>query len=170
MSTSGFLSLEELGECIHQRVNQKFRDREIPREQISENFVRQIVQTILEELHESGQIPIIPSFKVLNRTSLEERFSGNIPDFSKHINLIGLDKDNPPDRVGIMNVAIEGKSAEEYQSRMQGQPRASSSDGETASGSPAADSSVSDDPPDEPPEQPDERRKHFRVIEGGKTP
>lgn len=163
MSSNEMLPLQELGRRIHQRVNQKFEGQEIPHESVSENFLRQIVQTILEDLYESGDIPVIPSFKVLNKSSMEERFSGNVPDFHKHINLFGLDKQSSHNELGTMNVAIDGESAEKYQQMLQ---EAKSSSSPAPDPAPPAEQ-PEESPSDEEP-SPMERRRQFTVIEGGK--
>ncbi len=164
MSSDDMLSLEELGERIHRRVNQKFEGQEIPHESVSENFLRQIVQTILEDLYESGEIPVIPSFKVLNKSSMEERFSGNIPDFHKHINLFGLDKETSHNELGTMNVAIEGNSAEKYQKMLQ---EANTDSAPATRATPARDDPGNSSSEGDP--SPVERRRQFTVIEGGKS-
>jgi hypothetical protein len=159
------LSLEELGKEIHDEVNKRFQDRVMPTESVSENFIHQIVLSIMEDLEEEGRIPFIPQFKVLNKTSMEERFSDNIPDFSKHINLVGLGKDTDYDQYGVMNVAFDGDHTERYQEEVDRtetpEPKESPEESNSSESRDQPSRSGEDDGVDIP--------DYLTVIEGGKS-
>lgn len=174
MGTPDILSLDRLGQVIHEEVNKRFQDRAMPTESVSENFIHQIVRSILKDLEKEGEIPFTPSFKVLNKTSMEERFADNIPDFSKHINLVGLDKERPYDEFGVMNVAFDGDDAERYQDMVE----------ESQATEPAQDTPEESDDTDEQDGEADESEPssgepssesdveipdYLTVIEGGKS-
>jgi len=166
VTNNQYLTLDQLGETIHEKVNDRFQDRAMPTESVSENFIHQIVRSILKELQNDGKIPFIPDFKILNKTSMEERFADNIPDFSKHINLVGLDKERPYDEFGVMNIAFDGDDTERYQDAVDKEEEAAAEEDTEESSPPAGnDSDQANDSSDSDVDIPD----YLTVIEGGKS-
>ncbi len=170
---SSYWSLEELGRQLHRRFNQKFEGRTIPSESVTEPFIARVVQSILEDFFDQGSIPFVPSFRVLNQSSLNDHFDGTVPDFSKHVNLIGLASDTPPSQPGIMNVAIDGEDARRYQKEAEQRSGVSTDREDPAPESVDSDSvpAPSDRPAPEPPEDlsPEDARQRLRLIRGGKA-
>lgn len=163
-----YWSLDEMAQHLHREFNKKFDGRTIPSESVSEDFITRVVRSILEEFHDRGHLPFIPEFQVMNQSSLNDHFEGNVPDFSKHVNLIGLSEDGPPTEPGIMNIAIDGEDARQLEQQANETPDTQSS----ASPKDQPSHEEPDQPAPEPPEDmdPEDARQNLRVIKGGKAP
>jgi len=126
----------------------------------------QTVRAIMKKLHKQGKIPFIPEFQVLNKTSMEDRFNENIPDFSRHINLIGLGKETEYDEFGVMNIAIDGEDAQAFEDEVQVEPTDEPETSvETDPEEQTDQSESSESSPSDNKQIPD----YLTVIEGGKS-
>lgn len=171
MGKKTMMNLDQLGQHIHSEVKKKFRNRSMPTEKVSENFMYQTVRAIMKNLQKQGEIPFIPEFQILNKTSMEDRFNENIPDFSRHINLIGLGKDTEYDEYGVMNIAINGEDAQTFEDQVQGdQPKQTDQSDEEAVSEKDVDKQEKDDTKsEEVPKKKKEIPDYLTVIEGGKS-
>lgn len=166
MESKTMMDLDQLGQHIHSEVKKKFQDRSMPTEKVSENFMYQTIRAIMKKLHKQGKIPFIPEFQVLNKTSMEDRFDENIPDFSRHINLIGLGKDTEYDEFGVMNIAIDGEDAQKFEDEAP-----SARDDEPEQPDEPQQKQENDQSKDPEPSSSDEKDipDYLTVIEGGKS-
>ena len=168
---SPYWSLEQLTEKLHEQFNRKFEGRTIPSESVTEPFISRVVQSILEEFETRGSIPFVPDFRVMNQSTLNDQFNGAIPDFSKHVNLVGLGKDNPPSQPGVMNVAIDGDDARRYEKNVRNAPGSDAGSSSPQPGKSPPSSTPKEETGAGPPTDlsPEDARKRLRLIRGGKS-